>query len=116
AARVIERVVHRGTAAGMQHAYTLRQCLCTIGEILRKFRGYIKTHYECPVVSGPDRLVQELDRGFLFELEPVADGVAAVNQKPDLHWQVGFAAKTANFRYRLLVVHGPEIAIGQFID
>ena len=116
AACVIERVVHRGAAAGTEHAHTLGQGLGTVGEVLRNFRSYIKAHYECPVVSGPDGLVQKLDRGLLLELETVADGVAGVNQKPDLHRQISLAAKTADFRYRLFVIDDPEIALGEVLD
>src|SRR6266566_3113307 len=116
AACVIERIVHRGAAAGTEHAHTPGQGLGTVGEVLRNFRSYIKAHYECPVVSGPDGLVQKLDRGLLLELETVADGVAGVNQKPDLHRQISFAAKTANFRYRFLVIDDPKIALGEVFD
>ncbi len=44
------------------------------------------------------RGIQELDGGFLLELEPVAHGVAGIDEKSDLERQIGFTAEAADFR------------------
>lgn len=63
-----------------------------------------------------DRLVQKLDRRFLLEPETVTHGVAGVDEKSNLEWQVRFSVEAANFLRRLIVVGDAEIILLEIGD
>jgi len=84
-----------------------------VGKVLGDFRGDIETDHEGFVITGPDRLVEKLNRRFLLELETVADGVAGIDQQPDLQRQIGFIVKAANLVGRFAVIDDREIALRQ---
>ena len=93
AAGVIDGVVHRGAAAGAQHAHAVRKRFRVVGEVLRDFRRGVEADDEGAIEFRADDLVQELDGGFLLELEAVAHGVAGVDQQAYAQRQVGLVRK-----------------------
>src|SRR3984957_6123481 len=99
----INRIVERRAAAGAQFAHTVGQGFGVIGEILRDFRGCVKTNHEGGIEARTHRLVQKLDGRFLFELESVAHRVAGVDKQSHLQGQVRFSMKATN-NFRGLVV------------
>ena len=101
---------------GRKFVHAMRKFLRIVGEILRDFRSHIEADDESLVVSRMNRLVQKFDRGFLFELEAVADGIAGIDQQSDLQRQVGFRVEAANLLRRLVVIDNGEIALLQIGD
>ena len=67
------------------------------------------------VLVGVDRAVDELDGGFLLELEAVADAVAGVDQDAQAQRQVAFRVELQD-RLRLLALDHLEIVLGQVGD
>ena len=115
AAGKVQRVVHRGAAARPEGANSARERFRVVGEILGDFRSDIETDDERLVVSGPHRLVQELDGRFLLELEAVAHRVAGIDQQPDLKRQIGLAVKASDLLGRLAIVEDREVALRQVL-
>ena len=116
AAGKIERIEQRGAAAGTQFVHSMCQLFGVVGEILRDFRSHVEAHHKRLIVVGTNRLVQKLNGGFLFELEPVAHGIAGVDEQADLQRQVGFGVEAADGLGRLVVVDHVEIALLQVGD
>src|SRR5579872_1225497 len=112
----IEGIVKRSAAARTQFVNPMREGFGVVGEILCHLRSDIESHYERGVLVEVDRLVQELDRGFLFKLKAVAHGVAGINQQSDLQRKVGFRVKAANLLWRLIVVEHLEIILFKIGD
>ena len=115
AAGKIQRVVHGRAAARPQGANSARERFGIVGEVLGDFRSDIETDDECLVVSGPHRLVEELDGRFLFELEAVAHRVAGIHHQSDLKGQIGLAVKASDLVGRLVVVEDRKIALRQVL-
>ena len=111
--RQIQRIVHGGAAARTQSPDSARERFRVVGEVLGHFRGDIETDDERFVIAGPDRLVEKLNRRFLLELETVPDGVAGIDQQPDLQRQIRFIMKAANLLGRLAVIDYRKIALRQ---
>ena len=59
--------------------------------------------------------IQKLNGRFLLELEPVAHGIAGVDQQSHLQGQIGLTAEAAQFR-RFPVVQNFEIVFLQIFD
>ena len=113
AARVVERIIHRGSAAGTQFADPVGQLFGVIGEFLRHLRSGIESHDKGAVVTLTHGLVQKLDCRFLLELEAVAHRTAGIDQQAHLQRQIRLGVEAANLRHRLVVVHDAKVALLQ---
>ena len=113
AAGKVNRVVEGSAATGPKFVNAVREFLRIVGKILRNFWGHIESDDECMVGSRMNRLVQEFDRGFLFELKAVADGIAGINEQTYFERQVGFRVEASNLLRRFVVINNGEIALLQ---
>ena len=115
AAGKIQRIVHGGAAAGPEGTNPAGKRFGVVGKILGNLRGHIEADHESLVVSGPHRLVEKFDGGFLLELETVAHRIAGIHHQPDLEGQIGLVVEAADLLGRLAVVEYRKIALGQIL-
>src|SRR5262249_54496023 len=107
--------VSAGAPARTQTANGLRQLLGVVVQVRNQFGRRIKAHYHGLILPRPDDAVDELDRGFLFELEPVANAVAGIDQNGDAQRQIGLGREFLNHLW-LFVFRDGEILSAQVGD
>ena len=113
AAGAIDGVIHRGAPAVVQIPHSGFQQVNVVGELLRDLAVSAETHDKSFVEIRPQGVLQEADRGFLFEIEAAVHRAAGIHQQSQLQRQISFAPEIHNRLRRLVVVQDGEIALVQ---